>query len=182
MLGVPEIGLPQGICWESHDEPGREPRPQGTIALSTQGAQPGSPEDKRWPLSLAVTMDVQTPTPQQPKVSPGGDFSPYHMGRGHAAMGCPSANPSRVGTAGPKGLSLCWRSRVIYHVLAHVAHPTGLKVFLGSPPMTFFRCTRCPIHSQFTGATAWATSTTHPPQPPRVIPGPQVLDSPRGVR
>lgn len=76
MLGVPEIGLPQGICWESHDEPGREPRPQGTIALSTQGAQPGSPEDKRWPLSLAVTMDVQTPTPQQPKVSPGGDLHP----------------------------------------------------------------------------------------------------------
>lgn len=97
-------------------------------------------------------------------------------------MGCPSANPSRVGTAGPKGLSLCWRSRVIYHVLAHVAHPTGLEVFLGSPAMTFFRCTRCPIHSQFAGAAAWATSTTHPPQPPRVIPGPQVLDSPRGVR
>lgn len=63
MPGVPEIGLPQGICWESHDESGREPRRQGTVALSTQGAQPGSPEDNRWPLSLAVTLVCANPNP-----------------------------------------------------------------------------------------------------------------------
>lgn len=77
MPGVPEIGLPQRICWESHDEPGREPRRQGTAALSTQGAQLGSPEDNWWPLSLTVTLlHVQTPTPHQSKVLPGGDWHP----------------------------------------------------------------------------------------------------------
>lgn len=61
MPGIPQIGLPRGICWESHDEPGREPRPQGTAALSTRSAQTGSPEDNWWPLSLGVTLACANP-------------------------------------------------------------------------------------------------------------------------
>lgn len=63
MPGVQRIRLPQGICWESHDEPGREPRRQGTAVLSTQGTQPGSLQDSWWPLSPAVTLVRANPNP-----------------------------------------------------------------------------------------------------------------------
>lgn len=39
------IGWPQGICWESHDVPGREPR---LVHAQT-------PEDSGWLLSLAAS-------------------------------------------------------------------------------------------------------------------------------
>lgn len=67
MPGVQEIRLPQGICWESHDEPGSKPRRQGTTVLSTQGTQPGSLEDIWWPLSLTVTLVRANPSPTLPQ-------------------------------------------------------------------------------------------------------------------
>lgn len=67
MPGVQEIRLPQGICWESHDEPGKEPRRRGTAVLSTRDAQPGSLEDSWWPLSLAVTLVPANPNSTSPQ-------------------------------------------------------------------------------------------------------------------
>lgn len=67
MPGVQEIRLPQGICWESHDEPGSKPRRQGTTVLSTQGTQPGSLEDSWCPLSLTVTLVRANPSPTLPQ-------------------------------------------------------------------------------------------------------------------
>lgn len=131
--GVQEIGLPRGICWESHDEPGREPRRQGTAALSTQGTQPGSSEDNWWPLSLTVTLVCANPNPTSAQGlarGGGGDLYPttrdnLRIGRGHTAAGRPGANPSHVCIAGPTGPYLDLPARGIYHGLTHIAHPTG---------------------------------------------------------
>lgn len=198
MPGVQEIGLPRGICWESHDEPGREPRRQGTAALSTQGTQPGSSEDNWWPLSLTVTLVCANPNPTSAQGLAGGDLCPTTrdnlcMGRGHTAAGRPGANPSHVRIAGPTGPYLDLPTRGIYHGLTHIAHPTGSsptllpqggvffflgQVLISSRDPLFLRCFgcgSCPVRSQFTGAAALATSIVHPPQPRRVVPGPQGL-------
>lgn len=128
--GAPRIGLPRGICWESHDAAGREPRRPGTAAGRSAGVSGGQPV-------ASVPCCHPLRDKPQPHVSPGA-----HRGSNlqlccvgslvhgvrlgltpqcHGAHPIPCASPCHPWAAtSPRSLGVVWdRSLAPFPALTH---------------------------------------------------------------
>lgn len=102
-------------------------------------------------------LDVQTPTPRQPKVSPGGGLHPTTWDGDVRRWDVPVQIPPLLAPLLPRDCPCAGFRGTFTTSRPASLTPRASECFLGSPATTFSRCVRYPIHSQLTAATASST-------------------------